>query len=370
MTDTNVPFAPDWVSPPGDTILDLIEERGWTQAELAGRLGYTQKHVSQLVKGTVSLTEDAAVRLDRVLGGSVAFWLTREAQYRARCARREAKDRYAGWVSWLDSLPVKELMNAGAIPKRRIDSKSKPGLVEDCLRFFGVASPEEWDARYLRMEAAFRKSRVQKCDPGAISVWLRLGEKKAEGIRHRTYDSSVFEMILKEIRNLTTRPPEEFEPRIRSLLDQAGVGFVLVPAIPRARVSGAARWLGRSHPLIQLSLYGKTNDRFWFTFFHEAAHILLHGDDRKAVWLDDSRRDETDQAEAEADEWASNILIPRHRTHELSFLADRASVMAFANEIDVHPGIIVGRLQHDKRVPFDWMNDLKASFEFANGVGD
>lgn len=365
MTDTNAPFAPDWVSPPGDTILDLIEERGWTQAELADRLGYSRKHVNQLVKGTASLTEDAAVRLDRVLGGSVSFWLTREAQYRARCARREAKDRYAGWVSWLDNLPVRELMNAGAIPKRRIDSKSKPGLVEDCLRFFGIASPDEWQARCLTMEGAFRKSRVQKCDAGAISVWLRLGEKKAEGLHNRTYDSSFFEKSLYEIRSLTTKPPEEFEPYIRNLLDRAGVGFVLVPAIPRARVSGAARWLGRGHPLIQLSLYGKTNDRFWFTFFHEAAHILLHGEDRKAVWLDDSGGGKIDTAETEADAWASDMLIPSCYMAEICGLAGKASVLAFAKKINIHPGIVVGRLQHEKLLDYRHMNDLKVRFEFA-----
>jgi len=99
MTDTSAPFAPDWVSPPGDTILDLIEERGWTQAELAERLGYSAKHVSQLVNGKASLTPDAAIRLTRVLGSSIDFWLVREAQYRARISagrRNREMDSVAG----------------------------------------------------------------------------------------------------------------------------------------------------------------------------------------------------------------------------------------------------------------------------------
>lgn len=108
MTDLAAPFAPDWVSPPGETILDIIEERGWTQAELAQRLGFSPKHVNQLIKGKVPLTEDAAIRLERVLGSTVGFWLAREARYRERCARLEATEKHAGWKDWLDALPIRK----------------------------------------------------------------------------------------------------------------------------------------------------------------------------------------------------------------------------------------------------------------------
>ena len=90
MTEQNAPFAPDWASPPGDTIADLIEERGWTPAELAERMGYSAKHVNHLLQGNAALTEDAALRLEPVLGASADFWLTREARYRGRVARLKA----------------------------------------------------------------------------------------------------------------------------------------------------------------------------------------------------------------------------------------------------------------------------------------
>ena len=366
MTDQDAPFTPDWASPPGDTVLDMIEERGWTQADLAARLGFSPKHVNQVVKGKVPLTEEAALRLAQVLGTSAGFWLTREARYRERVVRLESASRHAEWVSWLDELPVKELMNAEAIPKRRIDARSRPGLVDECLRFFGVASPDEWRTHYLGMECTFRRSRAEQSDVGAISAWLRLGEREAEKLGTRAYDRSGFEAALGEIRKLTVEPPEVFEPRVRTLLHQTGVGFVLVPAIPRARVSGVARWLGPRNPLIQLSLYGKTNDRFWFTFFHEAAHILLHASDKKSVWLDDpTSKPSTDRAEEEANAWAADWLIPSRYASELATLGTRASVTAFARRLGVHPGIVVGRLQHDRSISFGQMNDLKASFRFA-----
>ena len=114
MTDPTT-FAPDWASPPGESILDLAEERGWTQAELAERLGYTEKHISLLINGKVPLSMDAALRLERVLGSTVDFWLALETNYQKHKARLEAAQVHENWVSWLDELPLKELMSSGAI---------------------------------------------------------------------------------------------------------------------------------------------------------------------------------------------------------------------------------------------------------------
>lgn len=366
MTELSAPFAPDWVLAPGESILDLAEERGWTQAELALRLGYSEKHISQLINGKVPITVDAAQRLERVLGSSMDFWLTLEANYQQHKARLEAAERHASWVSWLDELPTKELMESRAIPRMRNEAKNKPSIVESCLRFFGVASPDEWRRHYGGMEVAFRRSRAEQSDVGAISAWLRLGEQEAEKLDGLKYDKARFEKALREIRDLTREAPEVFEPRMRALLRDAGVLLALVPAIPRAHVSGVARWLSPTRPLIQLSLYGKTNDKFWFTFFHEAAHILLHSDDkegRKSIFLDDPNASKsTDPKEHEANLWASRWLIPECHEATLPTLRSKAAVREFSASIKVHPGIVAGRLQHDKHIDPSWFNDLKTSF--------
>ncbi len=88
MTEDHTTFTPDWLSPPGDTIADVLDERGWSQAELAQRIGYTPKHVNQLLRGKASINEDTALRLERVLGSTARFWLQREAEYRVALARR------------------------------------------------------------------------------------------------------------------------------------------------------------------------------------------------------------------------------------------------------------------------------------------
>ena len=161
---------------------------------------------------------------------------------------------------------------------------------------------------------------------------------------------------------------------MRELLHDAGVLLALVPAIPRAHVSGVARWLNPTRPLIQLSLYGKTNDKFWFTFFHEAAHILLHADGKeakKSIFLDDPNASHsTDPREQEANQWAGNVLIPEENSNTLGTLRTKEAVRSFAESIGIHPGIVVGRLQHDHIIEPSWMNDLKQSFRFKEAADE
>lgn len=370
MIETTYPFTPDWISPPGDTIADLLEERDWTQAQLAERLGYTTKHVSQLSNGKAPIGEETALKLERVLGSTAGFWLNREAQYRAQLAKIEEEERLKTWTPWLDELPVKELMQQGTILNRRMVDKNKPGVVRDLLHFFGVASPDEWRGFYVGMQCAFRRTREAQSDVGTIAAWLRCGEIEAERLNCPKYNKSKFEKAVREIRTLTVLDPQKFGPEMQRLCWEAGAVFVLVPSIPRAHVSGMARWLNPHKALIQLSLYGKTNDRFWFTFFHEAAHILLH--DKKDIFLDDCDGGEklSSRQEEEADQWAREFLIPSQYDAKLPQLRSKQAVIEFAKQLSIHPGIVVGRLQHEEIVPMSWMNDLKEHFQWISNSSE
>ncbi len=361
------PFAPDWVSPPGDTILDLMEERGWTQVGLAKRLNFTTKHVNQLIKGSVPLTEEAALRLSNVFGSSIRFWLNREAQYRALIVQSAAQDKYDNMLPWLDGFPIKEMVKAGILsPCERLTKDAKTALVPELLKFFGIANPAGWDANYGRLELAFRRSREEQSDTKAISVWLRQGERIAEQFQCIPYDQNKLKQTLPKIRALTTSTPKEFQVPLSRLLADAGVVLVFVPAMRGTCVSGVARWLKPHCPLIQLSLYGKQNDKFWFTLFHEIAHIVLHSSEKRVVFLDDpSKSDSNSSQETEANLWARNLLIPDVFASDLRMLKSKEAVRNFAKRIEIHPGVVVGRLQHEGLVPQAWMNDLKVSYSLS-----
>lgn len=308
MDKNHTGFLPDWVSPPGQTISDVLEERGWQQREFAERLGYTQKHVSQLITGKVPITVDAAQRLERVLGSRMDFWLALEVNYQTQQNRLEQQALLASWGEWLSELPVRELMVRGVLPERRLTSANRAVNVEECLRFFGVASPDEWRTHYGGVRLAFRRTGHAETDLGALTSWLRLGEREAEQQHCEKFERGLFLAALERIRRLTSRTPAEVTALITKQLNHSGVSFVLVPTLRNVRAHGVARWLGTVRPLIQMSPNDADPDAFWFTFFHEAAHILLHGTDRTdrtTVYLDAIHGSQpTSRQEQEADEWA------------------------------------------------------------------
>jgi len=364
MTISVKGFEPNWVSPPGDTITDLLDERGWTQADFAKRMGMSIKHLNEIIKGKKPITQETAVKLERVLGSTAEFWLNRELQYRQNLTRITEAKRLESWNSWAQKFPIHELMSLGHLQKRRITQNNLAAIVDDLLCLFRVASPDQWNSNYAKMSGSFRCTRPDQSDINAISSWIRLGEIEAEIVSSPKYNQSSFEGSLEEIRSLTLAPFQEIEDTLKEICLRSGVVLIIVPSIPRAHVSGVTRWV-KSKPIIQLSLYGKTNDRIWFTFFHEVAHLLKH--DRREIFLDEFDGVGSDiPEEREADEWAGDFLIPSKHFKELHKLKNEKAVVEFANKIKIHPGIVVGRLQHEDFIKHSQMNHLKESYHPSN----
>jgi HTH-type transcriptional regulator/antitoxin HigA len=365
MNELNLSYRPASVSPPGDTLAELIEERGIAQAELARRMGRPLNAINEIVLGAKEITEDTALELERVLGTPAHFWLARESRYREYLARQRDAGRAESRVDWLDQLPLKQLQEAGHLPAGRLTPAFKASLIEPALRFFGVASPEGWQEQYGRVQAAFRRANPAKqTNNAAITAWLRLGELEAIKADLPPHSPEMLQSNIAAMRALTTKAPSQIGSELTALCAKAGVLLAFVPPFPGTHVSGVARWLG-DRPLIQLSLLGKWNDVFWFSFFHEVAHILKHP--KRAVFLDDaSSGDTTDsREEKEANQFAADVLIaPADRKKLASIAPGEAAIKAFAQSIDIHPGIVVGCLQHMGAVPYaSPLTRLKARYE-------
>ncbi|HVP96759.1 HigA family addiction module antitoxin [Methanoregula sp.] len=359
-------FAPDWISPPGDTIMDLLEERGWSQVDFATRMGMSLKHINEIIKGKKGISNDTAVKLERVLGSTAEFWLNRELQYQQSLARISEAKRLGSWDSWARQFPIRELMKAGYLTKQNITHNNLVAIVDELLRLFSIASPEEWDSTYAKMSGSFRCTRPDQSDTIAISSWIRLGEIVVENVNSPKYNQSSFVSSLEEIRSLALSPFQDIENNLKEICLKSGVVLVIVPSIPRARVSGVTRWV-KSQPVIQLSLYGKSNDRIWFTFFHEVAHLLKH--DRKEIFLDEFDGKGLDiPEEHEADNWAADFLIPSKYFKELHKLKTEKAIIEFAKKVNTHPGIVVGRLQHEEFIKQSQMNHLKVSYQTESHI--
>jgi HTH-type transcriptional regulator / antitoxin HigA len=355
-------YSPTEVTPPGETLLEVLEERGITQAELSERTGRPRKTINEIVKGKSAITPETALQLERVLGVPAQFWNSRETQYREFLAQLEEQERLARSVAWIERFPTRQMMRHGLIPAQ----KDRLKILYSLLDFFGLASPEQWESVWENNAlkgVAFRKARSS--NRYALSAWLRGGQQVGEKSTCATYDAELFETTLGQIRRLTILPPAEFQPRLSELCGRCGVVVVFVRELTGSGASGATFWtLGHSRPVIMLSLRYKTDDHLWFTFFHEAAHILLHG--KRGFFIEGL--DSEDNREEEANRFAADFLIPQELLKRFLKRATRISlerISRFAQELGIAPGIVVGRLQHDRHLPLTHGNGLKRRLEWA-----
>jgi Zn-dependent peptidase ImmA (M78 family) len=253
------------------------------------------------------------------------------------------------------------------------------------LDFFGVASPAQWRQVWLEPKAAFRHTTTFKSDVGALAAWLRKGQLEAQTISCAPYHVGEFKRALRQVRALTVKPANLIFSDVRELCAAAGVAVVVVPALTKSRASGATMWLNPDKAMLLLSLrYGK-DDQFWFSFFHEAGHIVLHG--KRDVFLDDEPFGDDAQedrlgtaaaadalAEHEANAFAGDMLIPRQDLLRFALAQkpyfSKEQIRAFAGKQGVAPGIVVGQLQHKGHLPYSHCNELKAAIDWSwLGVG-
>ncbi|MFH1745486.1 MAG: HigA family addiction module antitoxin [Planctomycetota bacterium] len=351
-------YEPDYAVPPGDTLLETIESLGMTQRDLALRTGMARKTINEIIKGKAPITPDTAVLLERVTGVPARMWNNLETNYREQLARIADRERLEADLGWLKTIPTRELIKRGIIEEQT----DKVTLLHAVLRFFGVSDSVTWNELWMQPKAAFRKSARFVAEPGATATWLRLGELEAHKLRTEPYDKTGFLAVLKEIRSFTVERPEAFEPKMVERSAAVGVAVVFVPEIKKCPTSGVARWLTPTKALIQLSLRYKTEDQFWFSFFHESGHIL--NDPKKEVYIDDGNAGDR-PCEERADRFAADFLIPPTHSSTLPTLTTRTQIVRFANSIGIPPGIVVGRLQREGILPWrSYLNELKRRFEW------
>ncbi|MFC4912810.1 HigA family addiction module antitoxin [Actinomadura gamaensis] len=360
MTKRTYPeVEPDYAVPPGETIREFLDELGMTQRQLAARLGLSPKHVNQLIQGLVPLSPDVAARLELVTGMSARLWNRIEADYRTALTRQRQRQDFAELNAWVkDEMPVAELVKRGVLPPEPKDLTSR---AQQLLSFFGVAQLQTYREIYEESAVQFRQTRTFKASPGAVAAWIRLGELKAQDVSCQPYDREGLEAALPRLRSLTLQPPKVFLKVAQDICAAHGIAAVIVPEITGARASGATKWLGPDKAMVMLSGRYKTDDQLWFTFFHELCHVIRHG---KGVWIENGK-DHKDPQEQEADSFARDLLIPPAKAPLLRALKTLEQIKRFAQGIDVAPGIVVGRMQHEGILNYRHGNKLKRDIDLA-----
>ena len=362
MATSGTRLVSDLPIPPGEVLEEELDAVQMTQKELAARLARPPQAVNEIIRGKKAITPETALELEKVLGIPASYWVNLEAIYRMTIARNRDRDELSQHTDWLDQFPVRQMEKLHWIPKES-DKRDK---LRRLLEFFGVASiPAYQDAVRFRITPAA----AAKVSHGALWAWLRRGELEAKDVETAPYDGRHFAEALSEARGMTTQSPEEFSRRLRQICAESGVVVLAVQELPKSGAHGAARWLTDDKALIQMSLRYKWQDIFWFSFFHEAGHLLKHRSHKIIV----DGVDGEEALEREADEFAANFLIHPDRwdeftTYRTDFTA--AAVLDFADSLGIDPGIVVGRLQKERHLRYNQLTSLKGRYVWTSPNSD
>jgi addiction module HigA family antidote len=330
-------FEPDYAVPPGATLHEVMESLQMSQKELAQRTGLTEQTLTRIFKGDQPISYETANRLELVTGVPARMWNNLEAQYREQLAKQEERQRLEADKAWLKTIPIKELIERGHV----VPDDDKVNLVRKVLAFFGVCSVQAWQEIWAAPAVAARRSRCFESRPGDAAAWIRQGELQAQQIECAPFDKTGFSAALEEIRTLTREESVVFEPRMKQLCANAGVAVALVCEMKKVPWNGATKWLTPNKAMILLSLRGKGEDKFWFSFFHEAGHVLK--DKKKGLFINDESNG--DLNEKKADAFAAETLIPAKYDARIFSCRSKQEIILLADELRISPGIVAGRYQ-------------------------
>ena len=356
-------WEPYLATHPGEVLSDELEARGWSCGDLASQIRSSEQSVRRVLRGRTKVTKPFANKLEAALGVSADFWLRMQSSYEETVERLGSDPTMAEDIAILEELPLKELIRQGWARDVATDVER---IVE--LRIhYGVSRLV--DVPTSSIEAAFRLTPGSRFDPWSLAAWVQQGEWQSierkflrpEDVCAR-FEPEILQAALPKLRRLTSARP--FWSELRTMTGQAGVHLEFVPHIAKSGANGVTRWLDDGRPLIQVSILRKRADIFWFTLCHELGHVL-HGDRSKAYIDLADGSEAVDEHETAADALARHILIPPASfdafLHSQSLTSH--SVQQFAAHIDVHPGIVVGRLQHDGLIGRDRLNSLTVSYD-------
>lgn len=345
---------PAEVFPPGDFIREELETRGWTQGDLSAILGRPIQAVNEILNGKKAITADTARGLGDAFGTAAEYWLNLESSYRLSLA--EADAGVSRRAKLFEKAPVKEMIRRQWIDK----ASDVDELSSHVLRFLEIDSLDDTPL----LVAAARKSTDYGETTPAQLAWLYRAKHLAATLDVARFTKKRFLAGLDSLRDLTIS--EQEVRRVPAVLAELGIRLVVVDRLPRTRIDGAAFWIDKQSPVIALSLRYDRIDGFWHTLGHELGHIA-NGDclapvDSDLVGSQRESAGEKPEMEQKADTFSSELIIPPDTID--SFIArtrplySKAKINRFASRIGVHPGIIVGQLQHRGEIGYSHSREM------------
>ena len=346
---------------PGQYVEELIEDYNVTQKEFAERLGVSAKTVSKIINAEESISKETAHKLAKLSGVSMQTWLNLQNTYDVKVAEIvEQKELEEGSEKEIcEMIDFKYFKEKGYVSEKRYSLKEK---IIELRKILGVASLENLTSfnhlvSYRNTREFTTKSIVNS------NIMLELASKKARDVTTTKLNRKKLEKSLPVLRELTRQDPEAFPQRLYDILLDCGVVLVGLPALPNANLNGATKKFSNGSALLLLTDRNKASDIFWFSLFHEIGHILEND-----FSSDEGNSESYLLSEEQADQFAKDFLI-RPEDYQ-AFVKkgnfDKTDIICFAEEIDIHPSVVLGRLQNEGILGFDRFRELKVNYYFVS----
>ena len=338
-------------TPPGATVKEQLNDRDMSQKEFAARMDMSEKHISKLINGDVQLTPETAVRLEMVLGVPAKFWNHLEATYREKIIKAKAENAMDADVEMAKQFPYSEMAKFGWVPETR-EAKEK---VVNLRKYFEVVELSLLGSEQITRIACRRLAITEKSDL-ALMAWAQEAKIQARDIQTAPINIKRLISAMSEIRKMTVLKPNEFCPKIKECLANCGVALVFLPHLKGSFLQGAS-FLDGNKIVVGLTARGKDADKFWFSLFHELAHIALgHVGQLNGTSEDDERT---------ANKWSGDMLIASKdfETFRRNRDYSERNVLRFAKAQGIAPGIVVGRMQLEGMIQYSMLNHLKEKYE-------
>ena len=340
---------------PGYYIKEIVEESGLTQEDFAKRLDTTPKNLSLLIRGEQNLSIDIAMKLSRMTGTSVSYWLNLQNAYDALIAEFKSKEELAQErkiFSYLGYKYFREYFNLPDLPRKKDEQ------IVQVRNFLNVSTLTVF--KKPDMTVSFRSATGEMSEANIIkaNIMVQIATNIALETEAPKFDKSLFEEAVRYALTLT-KDHSTFYPLIKEAFCKVGVIFVILPNISGSKINGATKKVGNNIMLL-VNDRRLNSDTFWFTLFHEIGHIM-NGD--YGISFDS----ESGEQEEIADKYAEDMLIPCDQYQQ--FIAenrfDIQSIRRFAKRIDRDPGIVLGRLMNDGKVSYDdrSLNSLRHKYK-------
>ena len=349
---------------PGETLKEILINKNMSQQELALRTGVTAKHISTVLNGEKNISASFANKLEYALGVDASFWMTLQTNYDKEILAYE--DLHA--ISSEELAIVKKL-------KDIIQYLTQKDMIRFCAqedekllqlrKFFNVSNLTAIPR--IAYCAAYRAQTKTKIDKYVLFGWQSVCEHLTEKMEVASIAESEqakrILLRLADIKQCMMYSPDKFIPLLQQIFSSCGIAFCVVPSFKGAPVQGFIKYMGNNKTIVCMTFRQKRADIFWFTLFHEIGHII--NGDTKQKFIDFESVE--NERELKADSFAQNILLDRKQYKLFKEQGDYSlqAIMQFAEEQQVLPCIVVGRLKKEKILTWSAYNAVQKIYDVS-----